>query len=155
MAKAKTLTEKQLAVLDTACALFFQNGVFPSVRELCGFFCNEETGKPMFPNAMKGHLTAIEKAGYTQNRGAGKARSTAITHFSEYDNRFGITRDDSRTVIVLPINGKIQVQFHTESGIETKEFTYEAALLTAKHAGVDIWIGNPYNHLAEIALERL
>lgn len=151
----KKLSARQTQIFDVVCKLYFENGTFPSYREIGAFFPNPETGKPMFVNGVKGALSAIESRGLIENRGHGKARSTAITCFSEHDNRFGKASGNGRTAVVLPLNGEIQVQIHTSNGVEFHTFTHETAKLTAKHAGIELWVGNPYQHLAEIALQKM
>lgn len=154
-ATGNTLTEAQARLLDVYCRYAFENGKPPAMRTLGALLPNEKTGKDAAVNGIKQKLEEICKKGYLELRDQDKSAPYAITYFSEHDNRFGQAADAGRRLLVFPLNGKIVVQIHSAEGMETREFTHEQAILTAKHTGVQLWIGNPYSNLAEIALEKL
>jgi len=149
------LTERQARFLDVYCKFVFENGKPPAMRTMGTFFPNDKTGRPMAVNGVKEKLNEVTAKGYLELRDQDKAAPYAITHFSRWDNRFGVSSDENRRILVFPIDGKIVVQIVKNGEIEEREFTHEQALLTAKHASVQLWIGNPYKNLAEIAIEKL
>ena len=90
----KTLTDRQAIVLDFITAHIDQHGVAPSYREIAEHLGISST------NGVSDHLLALERKGYIERYGSGKARSVRLTSKA----RTHLTDD---RVVGVPVLGRI------------------------------------------------